>query len=228
MVYNQCIHVCVPTHVYTDIHRNIFKILHTNLGQMLRMGGGSRFTSWLVWYQRPHPQAAPVSAGSAVSRQHKRPRSRYFIVHLAWKASLNRNALMCYTTDRYSRQGWAAESEDCWSKHQKVQNTGAGSVTYRSEQRSPPTGSSFVAASCLFSLTLYSFSTLLYSSPLTEEWIILLAHVSGHHHVPHRAISRQLNFNCRTAITENNTFLENTNLWKHLGSWVRITTLITV
>lgn len=48
MVYNQRIHVCVPTHVYTDIHRNILRTLHANLGQMLRMGGGSRFTSWLV------------------------------------------------------------------------------------------------------------------------------------------------------------------------------------
>lgn len=47
---------------------------------------------------------------------------------------------------------------------QKVQNTEVGSVAYRSDYSFPPTGSSFVALSCIFSSTLYSFSILLHVS----------------------------------------------------------------
>ena len=74
------------------------------------------------------------------------------------------SSAISYSTVLCNRKGWAAPSEDCQAKRQKmpkVQNRGVGSVAYRSDYNFPLTGSSFVALSCLFSLTLYSFSILL-------------------------------------------------------------------
>lgn len=91
-----------------------------------------------------------------------------------------------------NRKGWAVLSEDYRAKRQKmpkVQNVGAGSVAYRSDYSVLHTGSSFVAVSCLFSLTLYSYSILLNVSSDKMERDFSSACKSGHHQFLPRVIS---------------------------------------
>lgn len=118
---------------------------------------------------------------------------------------------------------------------QKVQNREVGSVAYRSDYSFPPIGSSFVAFSCIFSSTLYSFSILLHVSSDKRQRDYPSAYKSPTEpsvstgpptdQQPPRATAdkrkrvfllwfellkiNRLNFYHRTAITGNNTFLEN-------------------
>lgn len=97
-----------------------------------------------------------------------------------------------HSTALCNRKGWAAPSEDYRAKRQKmpkVQNVGVGSVMYRSDYSVPHTGSSFGTVSCLFSLTLYSFSTLLNVICDKRERDFSSACKSGHHQVPPGVIS---------------------------------------
>lgn len=70
--------------------------------------------------------------------------------------------------------------EQSTKRCQRCKKIGVGSVAYRRDYSIPPTGYSFVAVSCLFSLTLYSFSVLLNVSSDKRERDFSSACKSGH------------------------------------------------
>lgn len=137
---------------------------------------------------------------------------------------------------------------------QKVQNREAGSVAYRSYYSFPPTGSSFVALSRFFSSSvflLHPLTCLLWpkaeglSKCLQEPHRAISEHWSSYRPATPKSHSRQenslsflvcelmkinwLNFHHRTAVTGNNTFLENPIYWqKKRESWLGTPTVIPI
>ena len=87
-----------------------------------------------------------------------------------------------------------------------------GSATCRSDYSFPPTPSSFVAFSCLFSLTSDSFSILLNVSSDKRESEFSSTCMSGHYQVPPRAMSHHWSSH-RQATPKSHSSAENSVLW---------------